>query len=84
MPSYVHGPAATIIVGSAFIRGENNNRLLERCTLVNVSDEGAWLSINDVHDLPAHFKLHLVRGAQNSHECRVVWRKRNEVGVEFV
>jgi hypothetical protein len=63
---------------------KGNNHLLERCTLINVSDKGAWLSINDVHDLPLHFKLHLVRGTQESVECRVIWRKRNDVGVEFV
>jgi hypothetical protein len=62
----------------------DNSHLLERCTLIDISEKGARLSINDVHDLPTYFKLHLVRGAQQFHECRVVWRKRNDVGVEFV
>ncbi len=35
--------------------------ILERCTLVNVSETGARLAISDVYDLPESFALHLTR-----------------------
>jgi hypothetical protein len=61
-----------------------SNSILERCTLVNVSDIGARLTIGDVHDLPDNFVLYLTRGPQPGRQCRVIWQRNHEVGVEFV
>jgi hypothetical protein len=58
--------------------------ILERCMLVNVCEIGAHLNISDVYDLPENFALHLARGFTFGRQCRVVWRRDHEVGVEFL
>ena len=60
------------------------SNILERCKLVNVSEIGARLTISDVYDLPDNFALHLIRGSKPSRQCRVIWRRDHEVGVEFL
>jgi hypothetical protein len=60
------------------------NNILERCTLVNVSEMGACLTIRDVYDLPKNFVLHLTRGSKPGRRCRVIWQREHEVGVEFL
>jgi hypothetical protein len=61
-----------------------SNSILERCTLVNVCEVGARLTIGDVYDLPESFVLHLTRGSEPGRQCRVIWQRNHEVGVEFV
>jgi PilZ domain len=63
---------------------KEGNRLLERCTLVDVSDKGARLTISDVHDLPEQFHLYLARAPLACRQCRVIWQRHHEVGVEFL
>ena len=62
----------------------DNNSLLERCKLVDISGKGARLFFADVDGLPEHFNLHLSRFGQPPKQCRIIWRRRNEVGVEFI
>ena len=57
--------------------------VLERCTLVDVSELGARLTISDVYDLPESFALHLTRASHPGRLCRIVWRRDHDVGVEF-
>jgi hypothetical protein len=61
-----------------------SNNLLERCTLVNLCEIGARLTIMDVYDLPENFALHLTRGSEPARQCRVIWQRNHEVGVEFL
>jgi hypothetical protein len=58
--------------------------ILERCTLVNVSETGARLAISDVYDLPESFALHLTRESDGARRCQIIWRQDHEVGVEFL
>jgi hypothetical protein len=58
--------------------------ILERCTLVNVSEIGARLTISDVYDLPESFALHLTRESAGARRCQIIWRRDHEVGVEFL
>jgi PilZ domain len=67
----------------AWIERARNN-ILERCTLVNVSAIGARLTISDVYDLPENFALHLTRGSNPGRQCRVIWQRDHEVGIEFM
>jgi hypothetical protein len=67
----------------AWIERASNN-LLERCTLVNLCEIGARLTISDVYDLPEKFALHLTRASAPGRQCRVIWRHNHEVGVEFL
>jgi hypothetical protein len=58
--------------------------ILERCTLVNLCEMGACLRIGDVYDLPEMFAVHLARGREPGRQCRVIWQREHEVGVEFL
>jgi hypothetical protein len=60
------------------------SNILERCTLVNLSEIGARLTIMDVYDLPEKFALHLTRGSEPGRQCRVIWQRNHEVGIEFL
>ena len=62
----------------------NSSSLLERCKLIDLSESGARLGITDVRNLPPQFNLYLARIGQSAHQCRIVWQRGNEVGVEFV
>ena len=62
----------------------NSSRLLERCKLMDLSESGARLGITDVRNLPPQFNLYLARIGQSAHQCRIIWQRGNEVGVEFV
>ena len=59
-----------------------DSTLLERCTLVDLTDEGAKLVVGDISHLTDHFCLYLTRG-QLSQRCRIVWRRDHQIGVEF-
>jgi PilZ domain len=67
----------------AWIERASNN-LLERCTLVDLCEIGARLTIGDVYDLPGMFALHLTKGPEAARQCRVVWQRNHEVGIEFL
>jgi hypothetical protein len=62
----------------------NGSGLLERCKLMDLSESGARLGTTDVRNLPPQFNLYLARVGQAAHQCRIVWQRGNEVGVEFV
>ena len=52
------------------------------CDVVNISDGGAMLRIDDVDVLPD--RMRLVIPEQNvTHDCDVVWRRGCDVGVRF-
>jgi hypothetical protein len=68
---------------AAWIEKEGND-LLERCALIDISENGARLRIADVYNLPANLTLHFARDSQDFQQCRVIWQRNNDVGVEFV
>ena len=61
----------------------HNSSLLERCKLVDISEKGARLTFDDIDNLPEQFNLHLSRVGQSPKQCRIIWRRGNEIGVEF-
>lgn len=53
------------------------------CVIIDMSETGAQLEVAGDADLPFEFSL-LIGG--NSHvrrQCRLVWRSRNRIGVQF-
>ena len=52
------------------------------CTVRNLSDTGAALSVESPVGIPAEFNL-VVVADQVSRRCRVVWRKENRIGITF-
>ena len=57
---------------------------LVACTIVNFSVGGAQLSLSEHVVLPSRFTLLLSKDGKSKHECCVVWRKLDELGVRFV
>lgn len=52
------------------------------CTIRNISTGGALIEANEVSLLPLAFRLMNPRLGR-SYDCRVVWRRGNQVGVSF-
>ncbi|QDM19126.1 PilZ domain-containing protein [Tardiphaga sp. vice352] len=52
------------------------------CTVRNLSDTGAALSVESPAGIPSEFNL-VVVSDQISRMCRVVWRKENRIGITF-
>ena len=60
-----------------------DSTLLERCNLVDLTDEGAKLVVGDISHLTDYFCLYLTRRGHPSQRCRIVWPRDHQVGVEF-
>lgn len=52
------------------------------CTVRNLSETGAALSVESQVGIPAEFNLIIVSDHVNR-RCRVVWRKENRIGITF-
>ncbi len=61
-----------------------NGSILARCTVMDVSAQGAKIATQDVTEIPDEFVLLLAKGGTVRRQCKVAWRKENEVGVKFV
>ena len=60
-----------------------DNQPLRKCIVVDISDSGAKLTVDDVDDLPEIFSLWLSRHGHPRYGCRIVWSGRNKIGVQF-
>jgi PilZ domain len=56
---------------------------LRRCRLVDISENGARLIVENFDDIPDNFNLLLSRFGRLQYCCNVVRRRGDEVGVEF-
>jgi hypothetical protein len=61
-----------------------DDRSLVPCTLLDVSQSGARLMLPGNEDVPDKFVLLLSEHGRASRQCRVAWRRKDKVGVEFV
>ncbi len=52
------------------------------CTVRNLSETGAAVSVASPVGIPAEFNLVIVSDHVNR-RCRVVWRKENRIGIRF-
>jgi hypothetical protein len=53
------------------------------CVVSDVSESGARIDVQDSAALPDHFVLMLTSSGSARRFCRVMWRKPNQVGVQF-
>jgi hypothetical protein len=61
-----------------------DGRPLRSCTLIDISDSGAKLALEEeVDDIPEIFSLWLSRHGHPRYSCRVVWSSQNKIGVQF-
>lgn len=54
-----------------------------RCTLLDISENGAKIAVSDPLFVPPQFQLRFSRGGP-SRACKVRWRSGKCVGVQFV
>jgi len=55
-----------------------------RCMLVNVSQGGAKIEIDEQLEPPEQFTLLLTHRGHSTRPCRLVWRNGTKMGVEFL
>jgi DNA-binding response OmpR family regulator len=60
----------------------NNQTCLADCVVINTSEGGAALQLNDFFEYPVNFLLKVHRGP--THSCEVCWQRGNKVGVRFL
>jgi hypothetical protein len=53
------------------------------CTILDLTNGGACISIAGTHEVPDQFELTF--GSRHAHRaCRVTWRAANQIGVAFI
>jgi hypothetical protein len=52
------------------------------CTVRNLSSNGALLIVPTLAAIPDRFEL-ILESKRTHHQCRVIWRGENRLGVEF-
>jgi hypothetical protein len=67
---------------SVWIAYGDDNTLVP-CSLLDVSQSGARLLVPGNEDLPSEFLLLLSEHGRARRQCRVAWRRRDRIGVEF-
>jgi hypothetical protein len=60
-----------------------DNGDLSDCALSDVSDRGARINVHDSETIPENFLLLLAGNGAARRQCRVIWRKPQQVGVKF-
>jgi hypothetical protein len=54
------------------------------CIVVDLSTNGAKVTVDDASDAPARFRLAFSRDTRSGHQCEVVWRRGKTLGVKFL
>jgi hypothetical protein len=57
---------------------------LRVCRMLDISEGGARISLDEPKSAPAHVVLHFKQGGLVARKCRVVWRSDTEIGVQFL
>ncbi len=53
-----------------------------KCTVINISEEGAGLWVGSTFGIPDNFDL-LIEGDSIKRTCKVVWKETHKFGVQF-
>jgi hypothetical protein len=70
----------------AFLRAQiifNNRMSTIDCIIKNISSTGARIALGDSFAVPAEFDIYIPQRS-SSHHCKLVWRDRDSIGVDFV
>jgi hypothetical protein len=57
---------------------------LRECTVWDESQTGARLVVDAPETIPDTFHIYMTLNFSSRRRCRVVWRSRNQIGVEFL
>ena len=60
-----------------------SGRPLLACTLIDISQSGAKLALDDAAQVPPTFGLRLTRDGSPTFSCRIVWRNTDALGIAF-
>ncbi|WDR02505.1 PilZ domain-containing protein [Devosia algicola] len=60
----------------------NDNKSTLDCTIRNMSDTGCLLKVASVIGVPDRFRLMMGDGQRL--ECKIIWKRENEIGVEYI
>jgi hypothetical protein len=52
------------------------------CSVADISDGGAGLTVVTINGIPDEFDLH-IKGEDNRRRCKVAWKQPNRLGVSF-
>ena len=69
----------TLKVGKILVHAHTS---LVDCTVRNLSPKGALLLVPSLAGIPESFEL-ILESRKTHHQCRVIWRGENRLGVEF-
>jgi hypothetical protein len=58
--------------------------LMRRCTLWDVSENGARIVIEEPADVPTEFLLILSADGTARRRCRIIWRSDNQIGALYL
>lgn len=61
----------------------NNKMSVSDCSIRDLSNTGCRVGLESLVGIPDHFTLHIQNGSSR-HECEVVWRKSNMMGLRFI
>jgi hypothetical protein len=57
---------------------------LRECTVWDVSESGARLVVDSPETIPDLFHIYMTLDFSSRRHCRVVWRSKTQIGVEFL
>lgn len=62
----------------------NKGEQLRECLVWDESPSGARLIVNTPDEFPENFYIYLTLDFNSRRHCRVVWRSKTELGVQYV
>ena len=74
------GARCRVLKGAKLILGTSS--LLD-CLVHNLTNRGATIEIANAADLPENLSM-TFDGGRTIRQCRLAWRKRDQIGVQFV
>jgi len=66
-----------------WIRSEGARHLTE-CRLTNISKSGATVLLDDNISVSENFVVYFVQSGAVGRNCRIVWRKKGAIGLQFI
>ena len=66
-----------------WIRSEGVSHLTE-CRLTNISRSGATVLLDDNISISENFVVYFVQSGAIGRNCRIVWRKKGAIGLQFM
>jgi hypothetical protein len=63
---------------------DNGSGAMRECTLWDISEAGARITVESPREVPFEFFLLLSKDGKTRRRCRVVWRSEDQIGARFL